>query len=51
MTRTPTSVVGVRGLEDLPEQGQRAVEGWQPPLLLAAQLQEDAIQPAATKET
>lgn len=41
----PTSVVGVRGLEDLSEQGQRAVEGRQPLLLLAAQLQQDAIQP------
>lgn len=39
----PTLVVGVRGLEHLPEQGQRAVEGRQPLLLLTAQLQEDAI--------
>lgn len=40
---SPTSGLGVRGLEDLLQQGQRAVEGRQPLLLLAAQLQEYAI--------
>lgn len=42
-------MVGIRGLEDLLEQGQCAVEGRQPLLLLAAQLQQDAIQPVAEK--
>lgn len=46
---TLTSVVRVRGLDNLPEQGQRAVEGRQPLLFLAAQLQQDTIQPMAQK--
>lgn len=44
----PTSLAGVGSLEHLLEQSQRAVEGRKPLLLLAAQLQEDAVQPGST---